>query len=75
MLFNGTSIIKFHCVEKTQPIYLQSKDLLITKIPVGMKPGRNVSLKVAQTLLYNDQSDFMEILFKEPLERDRKTTV
>ncbi|XP_029697770.1 aminopeptidase N isoform X1 [Takifugu rubripes] len=66
--FNGISVVNFHCVEKTQTIYLHSKDLLITKIPVVKNQRRKVSLKVSQTVFHNDPSDFMEIYLEEPLE-------
>lgn len=68
MLFSGISIVRFMCVEKTRSIYLHSKDLLLTKIPVVMNQSRKVSPKVSQTIFHDDQSDFMEIHLEEPLE-------
>lgn len=66
--FDGVSIINFHCVEKTRTICLHSKDLWITRTPVVTNQRENVSMMVTQTVLRNDQSDFMEILLEEPLE-------
>lgn len=66
--FDGVSTVIFHCVEKTQTIYLHSKKLWITKPPVVMNQRNNVSTKVIQTVFHNDQSEIMEILLEEPLE-------
>lgn len=67
--FDGVSVVNFHCVEKTQTIYLHSKDLRITKTPIVMNQRNNVSTKVTQTVFHTDESDFMEILLEEPLEK------
>lgn len=66
--FDGASVVRFRCVEKTRTIYLHSKDLWITNPPAVVNQKTNVSVKVTQTVFHNDESDFMEILLEEPLE-------
>lgn len=67
--FDGMSVVNFHCIEKTQTICLHSKELWITETPIVMNQKKNMSMKVTQTVFRNDQSDFMEVLLEEPLEK------
>uniref|UniRef100_A0A3Q0RHY4 Aminopeptidase n=1 Tax=Amphilophus citrinellus TaxID=61819 RepID=A0A3Q0RHY4_AMPCI len=67
MLFTGNSTVHFHCVQKTMSIFLNSKDLTVDA-PVVRNKDTNKNVPVSGLKHYDDESDFLEVQLKEPLE-------
>ncbi|XP_061783528.1 aminopeptidase N-like [Nerophis lumbriciformis] len=70
LLFSGTSLVRFHCVEKTQSIYLHSRDLLVSDAVVKNE-DENKKISILSMKPHQDQSDFLEFQLKETLEKGR----
>lgn len=67
MLFTGNSTVHFHCVQKTMSIFLNSKDLSVHS-PVVRNKDANKNVPVSGLKHHDDESDFLEVQLKEPLE-------
>lgn len=66
--FSGASVVDFRCVEATGAIFLHSKGLWLSGAPEVTDQRSGVAVKVSQTVLHNDGSDFLEVGLEEPLE-------
>uniref|UniRef100_A0A8P4KNK1 Aminopeptidase n=1 Tax=Dicentrarchus labrax TaxID=13489 RepID=A0A8P4KNK1_DICLA len=67
MLFTGNSTVNFHCAQTTRTIYLNSKDLAVSK-PKVIDTENNNNIEVSAMKHHEDESDFLEIQLKEALE-------
>ncbi|XP_061138849.1 alanyl (membrane) aminopeptidase-like b [Syngnathus typhle] len=66
MVFTGTSTVHFHCVEKTQSIYLHSRDLRVYD-PFVKNKMTNKKIEIINMKNHVNESDFLEIQLKEEL--------
>lgn len=66
MLFNGTSTVHFHCVERTWSIFLNSKNLTVVE-PLVMWKDKNEKIN-SSLKSYEDESNFLEVQLIKPLE-------
>ncbi|XP_061775890.1 aminopeptidase N-like [Nerophis ophidion] len=70
LLFSGTSLVRFLCVEKTKSIFVHSLDLLISDAVVKNE-GENKEIRILSMKHHQDQSDFLEFELNEALEEGR----
>lgn len=67
LVFTGNSIVYFHCVKRTNTIYLQSKNLEVSDGLLMNTKTREMT-KVLKIMHHNDQSDFLEMPLDKTLE-------
>ncbi|XP_054475298.1 alanyl (membrane) aminopeptidase-like b [Anoplopoma fimbria] len=60
MLFTGNSIVSFHCVQGTDAIYLNSRDLEVSD-PLVMNIDTNEKIDIDSVKNHEDASNFLEI--------------
>ncbi|XP_061879642.1 aminopeptidase N-like [Entelurus aequoreus] len=70
LLFSGTSLVRFRCVEKTQSVYLHSRDLLVSDAVVKNE-DENKKISILSMTPHQDQSDFLRFELTEALEKGR----
>lgn len=67
LVFTGNSTVYFHCVKRTNTIYLQSKNLEVFG-GLLMNTKTREMIKVLKMMHHNDQSDFLEMPLDNALE-------
>uniref|UniRef100_A0A8C8DAH1 Aminopeptidase n=1 Tax=Oncorhynchus tshawytscha TaxID=74940 RepID=A0A8C8DAH1_ONCTS len=68
LIFTGNSTVYFRCVEKTKTIFLHSKQN-VTDVTVKDLDNKK-TINVKNTILYNNESNFLEIRLEGVLEED-----
>uniref|UniRef100_UPI0037E79971 alanyl (membrane) aminopeptidase-like b n=1 Tax=Semicossyphus pulcher TaxID=241346 RepID=UPI0037E79971 len=68
MLFTGNSTVHFHCVQKTNTIYLHSSDLAVSGPVVKDKDQKNELIVVSSMKQYENGTNFLEIHLRDALE-------
>ncbi|XP_041693355.1 aminopeptidase N [Coregonus clupeaformis] len=66
LIFTGNSTVNFRCVENTKTIFLHSKQN-VTDVTVKNRDNEK-TIKVHNTILYNNESNFLEIQLEDVLE-------
>lgn len=66
MLFTGNSTVHFHCVQRTDTIYLNNLDLIVSD-PVVKDTDTNALFTVSDLKYHEDDSNFLEIQLNEVL--------
>uniref|UniRef100_A0A1A7XIV8 Aminopeptidase n=1 Tax=Iconisemion striatum TaxID=60296 RepID=A0A1A7XIV8_9TELE len=70
LLFSGNSTVHFHCVERTNRIYLHSNDLQVSA-PRLINKNTNELVKIDGYVHHEDESHFFELQLNEYLEAGR----
>uniref|UniRef100_A0A674EWX2 Aminopeptidase n=1 Tax=Salmo trutta TaxID=8032 RepID=A0A674EWX2_SALTR len=68
LIFTGNSTVYFRCVEKTKTIFLHSKQNVTDVTVKDLDNKRTINVK--NTILYNNESNFLEIRLEGVLEED-----
>uniref|UniRef100_A0A4W5R4C2 Aminopeptidase n=1 Tax=Hucho hucho TaxID=62062 RepID=A0A4W5R4C2_9TELE len=68
LIFTGNSTVYFRCVEKTKTIFLHSKQN-VTDVTVKDCDNKK-TINVENTILYNNESNFLEIRLEAVLQED-----
>ncbi|XP_013979610.1 alanyl (membrane) aminopeptidase-like b [Salmo salar] len=68
LIFTGNSTVYFRCVEKTKAIFLHSKQNVTDVTVKDLDNKRTINVK--NTILYNNESNFLEIRLEGVLEED-----
>lgn len=69
LVFTGNSTVYFRCVENTKTIVLHSKEQNVTAVKVTDLDKEKI-IKVDNTILYSNESNFLEIVLDSVLVKD-----